>query len=923
MDEEPRTQSWAPGRHTPPGPRLRPVPLPEPGTVLAERFVIEAVLGKGGSGVVYVARDRRLGQRVAIKLLHPDLVNDSSRERLRREVQAARHGHANVVTVYDLHDDGGPMPFVSMELVDGQSLAHVLAHERHRLAIEETISIGRQIAAALDHVHGHGLVHRDLKPSNILLTPAGSAKLCDLGLVRQLEHGMTMTASAVTVGTPAYMAPEQGTNREVTAKADVYALGLTLYECLTGKVPFVGDTAVDTLVRRQKARPPALRRDDPSCPRWLERLLARMLEPRPADRPSAIAVARALETRRVRRRISRRLALLTAATVALCAAGIVGWRALTARETVRIEVAGAEVRGVGAGGQPTWRVALQGPAEELIRVDLDGDGTPEAVVTTSPGPAVGSSQPAAGVPRPAEVVAVSTRGRMITRLVPADAVVARWSHPYAPTFALKANAIDLDGDGAAEILLNAMHETYYPNALFVYWPRWDTWDWLLDHTGRLSAFGVVADSSRPRLQVAGVNNRLGMLPIYGEVDIVPPPQRTVSSLEPPGALQSPQDGFLSGTAAMWRDYVLLPEATRSPSYIERRGESVVLVTSAGDETVLDGNGNLVGGPNAGTALREVRLALLAGVASLRNPASPMGAAEVSAAAASLRERVAPLLAEAPYRAVLDLAEARALARAGDPAAARDVLRGTWAFVRHEEVGYRLAHFEAVTGRLADAIATLRGIIASAHNFRGFFDARHLLVRVAVEASDRPKLEEALDLVGRSDSPTSRNADVAAVVQARARLWWNEPSSVDERVRSNVYTPEGDAIASLARWRLGHPRPDEIDAMRALIKAAPDAAAETTIALGAAQLASGAPIDAIATLDRLMFTIAIDAREDFAVRQMLDLAQALRARALVAAGRPADARAAASELLSRLTPGLLPAILCHEVLGRRVGTHAAS
>ena len=352
MDEGPRTGSWAPGRTTPTAVRPRLVPLPEPGTVLAERFVIEAVLGRGGTGVVYVARDRRLNQRVAIKLLHPDLVNDVSRERLRREVQAARHGHANVVTVYDLHDDGGPMPFLSMELVEGRSLAHVLAQERSRLGIEETIAIGRQIAAALDHLHAHGLVHRDVKPSNILVTADGTAKLCDLGLVRLLERGETLTATAMTVGTPAYMAPEQGSGGDLTPAADVYALGLTLYECLTGKVPHAGESAIDTLVRRQKARPPALRRDDPACPRWLDRLLARMLEPRPADRPSAIAVARAIETRRVRRRISARATATVAAVIVLAAGGVLGWRALAARETVRVEVVGAEVHGVDARGGP-------------------------------------------------------------------------------------------------------------------------------------------------------------------------------------------------------------------------------------------------------------------------------------------------------------------------------------------------------------------------------------------------------------------------------------------------------------------------------------------------------------------------------------------------------------------------------------------
>jgi hypothetical protein len=438
MSDEPRTGSWAPGQHTPTAVRPRLVPLPEPGTVLGHRFVIEAVLGKGGTSVVYVARDGRLGQSVAIKLLHPDLVNDVSRERLRREVQAARHGHANVVTVYDLHDDGGPMPYLSMELVEGRSLAHILGEERHRLGIEETIGIGRQIAAALDHLHAHGLVHRDVKPSNILITESGVAKLCDLGLVRLLERGETLTATAMTVGTPAYMAPEQGSGGELTPAADVYALGLTLYECLTGKVPHAGDTAIDTLVRRQKARPPALRRDDPACPRWLERLLARTLDPRPADRPSAIAVARALETRRVRRRVSRRAMATATALIMLAGASALTLRALAHRETVRVEAAGTEVRGVDARGQATWKIPLVGPVETVEHADIDGDGSEEVLVGTAPADRQDAWLGAASYGRQ-EFLIVAKSGHVITRVDPRDVLLLRWGHPFQPLFLIRSS----------------------------------------------------------------------------------------------------------------------------------------------------------------------------------------------------------------------------------------------------------------------------------------------------------------------------------------------------------------------------------------------------------------------------------------------------------------------------------------------------
>jgi serine/threonine-protein kinase len=122
--------------------------------------------------------------------------------------------------------------------------------ERERLSVEETVELGAQVAKALAHLHGNGLVHRDVKPGNVLLSSDGQIKLCDLGLARPIARGTTVTETAMVVGTPAYMAPEQATAIELTAATDIYALGLTLYKCLTGEVPLEGDTAVETLMRR-------------------------------------------------------------------------------------------------------------------------------------------------------------------------------------------------------------------------------------------------------------------------------------------------------------------------------------------------------------------------------------------------------------------------------------------------------------------------------------------------------------------------------------------------------------------------------------------------------------------------------------------------------------------------------------------------
>ena len=243
-DATDRERSAIPGRRT-----GTPINV-SPGDTLAGRFLLREILGYGATGTVFSALDRSVGQKVAIKVLHPDLHDDRTRERLRREVRASRNGHPNAVAVYDLHEAEGNV-FLSMELVVGQSLRDLLT-ERKKLDPSEVVAIGRQVAAALAHLHGLGIIHRDIKPGNILLAADGVVKLCDMGLARPLEEGMTVTETEMVVGTPAYMAPEQGLGADLTAASDVYGLGLTLYQCLTGSVPLTSETAVATLTRRQR-----------------------------------------------------------------------------------------------------------------------------------------------------------------------------------------------------------------------------------------------------------------------------------------------------------------------------------------------------------------------------------------------------------------------------------------------------------------------------------------------------------------------------------------------------------------------------------------------------------------------------------------------------------------------------------------------
>ena len=263
-----------------------------PGTVLAGRYRIVAVLGKGGMGEVYRADDLTLGQPVALKFLPEAAAEDQATlERFRNEVRAARRvSHANVCRVYDVGEVEG-QTFLSMEYVDGEDLASLL-RRIGRLPGDKALEIARQLCAGLAAAHREGVLHRDLKPANVMLDGRGRAVMTDFGLAGFADQ---ITGHDVRSGTPAYMAPEQLEGREVTASSDIYSLGLVLYEIFTGKRAYDAEKLAD-LMRLRHEKPPSspstLVKDiDPA----VERVILRCLEPDPANRPtSALAVAAAL-----------------------------------------------------------------------------------------------------------------------------------------------------------------------------------------------------------------------------------------------------------------------------------------------------------------------------------------------------------------------------------------------------------------------------------------------------------------------------------------------------------------------------------------------------------------------------------------------------------------------------------------------------
>ncbi len=260
-------------------------PLPPP-ALLAQRYRLERRLAQGGMAEVWLATDMSLSRQVAVKVLKSTLAADPVvAERFRREaITVARLSHPNIVAVHDTIDFDGRQAVV-MQLINGKSLRQLL-DEQKRLGPELTMHIGSCVASALDAAHAAGLVHRDVKPGNILITPDGRVLLADFGIAKGLGTADDLTSENVMMGTAKYLSPEQVRGKKLDGRADLYALGLVLYECLAGKVPFLGETDADTALARLQRDPTDLARLRLTLPYGLAALIHELLARNPDDRPS-------------------------------------------------------------------------------------------------------------------------------------------------------------------------------------------------------------------------------------------------------------------------------------------------------------------------------------------------------------------------------------------------------------------------------------------------------------------------------------------------------------------------------------------------------------------------------------------------------------------------------------------------------------
>src|SRR2546423_8360340 len=255
---------------------------------------IDAIAGRGGMGVVYVATHLALNRRVALKLIAPELAADEGfRERFKQEsMTAASIDHPNVIPIYHAGEEGGKL-YITMRYVEGTDLREMIAR-RGKIGPPEAARIISEVAAALDAAHARGLVHRDVKPANVLIGESRQAYLTDFGLTKHVGSKSGLTKTGMFVGTLDYIAPEQLQGGPVDARVDVYALGCVLYQTLTGTVPFPRDTEPAKIWAHMQEEPPPIVPSHPDVPDQFEDVVRRAMAKKPDDRyPSAGDLGRA------------------------------------------------------------------------------------------------------------------------------------------------------------------------------------------------------------------------------------------------------------------------------------------------------------------------------------------------------------------------------------------------------------------------------------------------------------------------------------------------------------------------------------------------------------------------------------------------------------------------------------------------------
>ena len=456
------------------------------------------------------------------------------------------------------------------------------------------------------------------------------------------------------------------------------------------------------------------------------------------------------------------------------------------------------LRGLDGTGGTLWEHECASEIRQVERVDLDGDGASDFAVAAFPG--FDDEKRVQDRPK-AQILVIDSSGRIESRYEPEERATATWLSNVPPILVVELKMLDLDGDGRPELVANCHHRALGTAYLFVYWPALGVWDPILMHDGWIFHLQAIPGKQTSRIQLLSTSAALAELPVAAELAYARPggAGRSAGSTVRSGLAGA---AMLSGASLTW--YTPLDQAAPGqfdPSRgltIDQMGNSSFVM--AGVPWRLDRWGNPSSSPNAGQDLAALRIDFLLRLNDFirwRRGSGPSGVLPVRQA---IERDFSSLLVEKPYRAIKGIYATRALADSGAMKAALDEIEKCWHDVSYDAVGLTLAQAQAAAGRLDDAAATLRKVASTAVTPAGDYLAPQLLIRVAIEKRDAALLRDALEGQG-----TGRSSGSLSVGAARARLWWDEVEEADTSLRSFDTAADGEAIACLARWRLGKSR----------------------------------------------------------------------------------------------------------------------
>ncbi len=708
MSQNPRTESVGPvGERSP-----RRIELLAGGTELAQRFEVRDVLGTGGYAVVYRAFDRTLRREVALKVLRHDRLSPGALLRLRREAAIARDVvHPRIARVFDI-EEAGETVFLTMEIVEGGSLGDrlTLHSPASPVAIDDAVAWASQALEGLAALHAMGILHRDIKPGNLLLTADHEVKLSDFGLALHLDRDETRATTHDSIlGTLEYLSPEQALGQPVDARSDLYSLGVVLFEMIAGRLPFVTQSSLGSLLERlRQDATPDLAELRPGTPPWLAAVVRRLLERDPGERyPSAAEALADLESRsaRVRRRArprTRLWATVVVAALAMLAAswGLREWQLSRFSHLLPEGIQG--VRAVDVAGRTLWRREAVTHSGNFVRIRTARRGELLAVILAPVSQPMSQSDSFLDLLDPQS-------GQSVERLLLPSG--HRFFDGFSDTYGATIDTLDLEGDGSDEMVVNFGQMPYYPSYNVLVEPDRKESRLVFASAGHHRFVGAVDldGDGRREVLLGGINNRVGW---SGGLAAIRVPARAPArgASGPEDALSLAPDLFLgtwTNAHLLW--YELLPPPilftteTRFAADTQRR--RLIPDGSVGTPFEIGFDGFLAGtGRGMASADREASRRMA--YAHLREGTRLESSGNARDAVAVLQAAVAaavaaddPTLVEWAQRR-----EARGMLAAGDRSAALALYETLWASSpTASEIAFECARSLHADGALAPAL----------------------------------------------------------------------------------------------------------------------------------------------------------------------------------------------------------------------------